>query len=98
MPTMGCWSTGARAGSDREYDGAVPATSGVPLYDEEPTLRGLEPDDRPVRKPILERLAEPVDRGDLTPVVAETYEFEEPDRAQRDVVAGGDVGKPVVTP
>jgi NADPH:quinone reductase-like Zn-dependent oxidoreductase len=55
-------------------------------------------DARPVRAPILERLVRLVKRGDLTANVAKTYAFEEVSQAHRDVLAGGYVGKLVVTP
>jgi NADPH:quinone reductase-like Zn-dependent oxidoreductase len=78
--------------------GHVPETDGRPLYEKEVTVRGLRMDSRPVRAPTLERLARLVERGDLTAVVADTYGFDEVDRAHRDVLAGGYVGKLVVTP
>jgi NADPH:quinone reductase-like Zn-dependent oxidoreductase len=78
--------------------GHVPATSGVPLYEKEVTVRALRMDNRPVRRPVLKRLVRLLERGDLTAAVADTYDLGEADRAHRDVLAGGYVGKLVVTP
>jgi NADPH:quinone reductase-like Zn-dependent oxidoreductase len=55
-------------------------------------------DNHPVRTPTLNRLARLMDRGDLSAVVADTYELEDATQAHRDMAAGGYVGKLVVTP
>jgi NADPH:quinone reductase-like Zn-dependent oxidoreductase len=78
--------------------GHVPEASGVPLYTKEITVRGLRMDNHPVRAPTLERLARLMERGALSAVVADTYDFEAATRAHRDMAAGGYVGKLVVTP
>lgn len=78
--------------------GHVPGTNGVPLYNKEVTVRALKMDNRPVRTPVLQRLTRLVTRGDLTAVVADTYDFADATQAHRDVLAGGYVGKLVVTP
>jgi NADPH2:quinone reductase len=78
--------------------GHVPGTNGVPLYNKEVTVRALKMDNRPVRTPVLQRLTRLVTRGDLTAVVADTYDFADAAQAHRDVLAGGYVGKLVVTP
>jgi NADPH2:quinone reductase len=78
--------------------GHVPEANGVPLYNKELTVRGLKMDNHPVRAPILGRLVRLMERDDLTPVVADTYDFTEVDQAHRDILAGGYVGKLVVTP
>jgi NADPH:quinone reductase-like Zn-dependent oxidoreductase len=78
--------------------GHVPETSGVPLYTKEISLRGLRMDNHPVRAPTLNRLARLMKRGDLSAVVADTYDLEEASQAHRDMAAGGYVGKLVVTP
>jgi NADPH:quinone reductase-like Zn-dependent oxidoreductase len=57
-----------------------------------------EMDNHPVRRPALERLGRLLRRGDLTGVVADTYDLDEVAQAHRDVLAGGYVGKLVVTP
>jgi NADPH:quinone reductase-like Zn-dependent oxidoreductase len=78
--------------------GHVPATSGVPFYNKEITVRALKMDNRPVRTPILQRLVRLMNRDDLTAVVADTYDLDDVEEAHRDVIAGGYVGKLVVTP
>jgi NADPH:quinone reductase-like Zn-dependent oxidoreductase len=78
--------------------GHVPEANGVPLYTREVTVRGLRMDNHPVRTPTLNRLARLMDRGDLSAVVADTYELEDATQAHRDMAAGGYVGKLVVTP
>jgi NADPH:quinone reductase and related Zn-dependent oxidoreductases len=78
--------------------GHVPEANGVPLYNKEITVRGLKMDNHPVRAPILERLVRLMERDDLSPVVADTYDITEVDQAHRDILAGGYVGKLVVTP
>jgi NADPH2:quinone reductase len=78
--------------------GNIPDTSGVPFYTKEVTVQALRMDNHPVRAPTLDRLNRLLDRGDLTPVVADTYDFGEVAQAQADVLAGGYVGKLVVTP
>lgn len=78
--------------------GHVPAVNAVPFYDKELTVRALKMDTHEVRRPALERVARLLEHGDLTPVVADTYGFGEADSAHRDVLAGGYVGKLVVTP
>ncbi|MBB6644896.1 NADPH:quinone reductase [Halobellus ruber] len=78
--------------------GHVPETNGVPLYTKEATVKALRMDNRPVRAPVLRRLTRLMTRGDLTAVVADTYDFTDAAGAHRDVLAGGYVGKLVVTP
>lgn len=78
--------------------GHVPEANGVPLYNKELTVRGLKMDNHPVRTPILERLVRLMERDDLTAAVADTYDLTEADQAHRDILAGGYVGKLVVTP
>lgn len=78
--------------------GNVPEASALPFYAKEVTLRALRMDNHPVRTPMLERVVRLMDRGDLTPVVANTYGLDEVGRAHRDLSEGGYVGKLVVTP
>jgi NADPH:quinone reductase-like Zn-dependent oxidoreductase len=78
--------------------GNVPEASALPFYAKEVTLQALRMDNRPVRTPMLERVLRLVERGDLTPVVADTYGFAEVEQAHRDLSEGGYVGKLVVTP
>jgi len=78
--------------------GHVPEASGLPFYSKEVTLRALRMDNHPVRTPVLERLGRLLQRGDLTGIVAEAYDLDEVAQAHRDVLAGGYVGKLVVTP
>lgn len=78
--------------------GDVPATSGAPLRNKEVTLRGMSMGNRPERRGILDRLADLMDRGALTAVVERAYGFDEVAQAHRDVMAGGYVGKLIVTP
>jgi NADPH:quinone reductase-like Zn-dependent oxidoreductase len=78
--------------------GNVPEASALPFYAKEVTLQALRMDNHPVRTPVLERVLRLVERGDLTPVVADTYGFAEVEQAHRDLSEGGYVGKLVVTP
>jgi NADPH:quinone reductase-like Zn-dependent oxidoreductase len=78
--------------------GHVPETNGIPFYKKQVTVQALQMDSRPVRTPMLQRVVRLLDRGDLTPVVADTYDFEDAAQAQQRVMAGGYVGKLVVTP
>jgi NADPH2:quinone reductase len=78
--------------------GHLPETSGLPFYSNEATIHALRMDNHPVRSPVLERLGRLLERGDLSPVVAETYDLEAAPQAQTDVLQGGYVGKLVVTP
>jgi NADPH2:quinone reductase len=78
--------------------GDLPAASGFPLRQKEVTVRGMSLGNRAERTPILRRLARLMERGELTPVVAGSYGFDEIAQAHRDVLAGGYVGKLVVTP
>lgn len=78
--------------------GHVPETNGIPFYNKEATVKALKMDNRPVRTPILQRLTRLMERGDLTAIVADTYDFDEVTQAHRDILAGGYVGKLVVTP
>jgi NADPH:quinone reductase-like Zn-dependent oxidoreductase len=78
--------------------GHIPETVGVPFYDKEVTLQALKMDNRPVRTPILQRVIRLVEDGVLAAEVADSYEFDEVDQAHQDVIAGGYVGKLVVTP
>jgi len=78
--------------------GHVPEANGLPFYSKEVALRALRMDNYPVRRPVLERLGRLLRRGDLAGVVAEAYGLDEVAQAHRDVLAGGYVGKLVVTP
>jgi NADPH2:quinone reductase len=78
--------------------GHVPETNGVPFYKKQVTVQALQMDARPVRTPLLQRVIRLLERGDLTPAVADSYEFEDAAQAQQRVMAGGYVGKLVVTP
>jgi NADPH2:quinone reductase len=78
--------------------GGIPAVEDAPLHGKELTIRGMAIANTPDRQPLLRRLARLVEHGDLTPVVAETYGFEEVAEAHRAVTEGGYVGKLVVTP
>ncbi|MEF8900075.1 MAG: NADPH:quinone reductase [Halovenus sp.] len=78
--------------------GDIPPTGGAALRDKEITLRGMSLGNRTERSDILQRLARLLERGDLTAVVADTYEFEDVSQAHRDVLAGGYLGKLLVTP
>lgn len=78
--------------------GNIPDASGVPFYTKEITVQALRMDNHPVRAPKLRRLVRLMERDELTPVVADTYDFEEVAQAQQDVLVGGYVGKLVVTP
>lgn len=78
--------------------GDVPPVSGGPLRNKELTVHGMSMGNRPERRSILRRLAELLERGDLDVVVADTYDLEKLDRAHRDVLDGGYVGKLVVRP
>lgn len=88
----------AKGGQIISIMGHVPGTNGVPLYDKEVTVQALKMDNRPVRTPVLRRLTRLMRRDDLSAVIADTYDFEEVAQAHRDVLAGGYVGKLVVTP
>jgi NADPH:quinone reductase-like Zn-dependent oxidoreductase len=88
----------AQGGQVVSVMGEVAAASGFPLRQKEVTLRGMSLGNRAERTPILERLARLLERGDLVPQVADTYGFDEVAQAHRDVLAGGYVGKLVVTP
>lgn len=89
-------SVAAQHGRIVTITGDVPATGGAPLRNRELTIRGMSMGNRPERQGILRRLATLVERGELTPIVAETYELSEVAEAHRDVLAGGYVGKLVV--
>ncbi|QHS15889.1 quinone oxidoreductase family protein [Halopenitus persicus] len=78
--------------------GHIPETNGRPLYNKEVTIQPLKMDNHPTRQPVLERLARLMRRDVLTPVVADTYAFEDTARAHQEMLAGGYVGKLVVTP
>lgn len=78
--------------------GGIPAVEDAPLYAKELTIRGMAIANTPNRQPILRRIARLMEDGDLTPVVAETYAFDEVEEAHRAVTEGGYVGKLVVTP
>ena len=78
--------------------GHIPATDGRPFYNKEVTVQSLKMDNRPARRPMLRRVARLIEQDVLTPVVADTYSFDEASRAQQDMLAGGYVGKLVVTP
>lgn len=79
-------------------EGSFVDASADPLRQKEMTVRGISLGNRSERTPILNRLARLLSAGELRPVVAQTYEFDEVTRAHRDVVEGGFVGKLVVTP
>lgn len=76
--------------------GDVSAAGGAPLRNKEVTLRGMSMANTPDRRPALRRLARLAGRGDLTAVVAATYDLDGAGQAHRDVLAGGYVGKLVV--
>lgn len=78
--------------------GHLPEANGAPFYRKEVAVEGLRMDNRPVRTPTLERLVRLVARDELTAVVADTYDLDEVAQAHRDLLAGGYVGKLVVTP
>jgi NADPH:quinone reductase-like Zn-dependent oxidoreductase len=78
--------------------GQIPATNARPFYDTEVTVQPLKMDNRPVRRPTLERLVRLIEQDALTPVVADTYALEDATQAQQDLLAGGSLGKRVVTP
>lgn len=88
----------AQGGQIVTIAGDLSAADGLHLRNKEVTIRGMSLGNRSVRTPILERLAHLMERGDLTPVVADTYDLEAASQAHRDVLAGGYVGKLVVTP
>ena len=77
--------------------GHIPETNGRPLYNKEVTIQPLKMDNHPTRRPVLERLARLMKQDVLTPIVADTYAFEDTARAHQEIRAGGDVGKLVVT-
>ncbi|MBZ6495484.1 NADPH:quinone reductase [Natrinema longum] len=78
--------------------GGVPATDGAPLRNKEVTLRGMSLGNRAERRDILQRLCRLMERGELTAVVADSYDLEDAGRAHRDVLEGGSLGKLIVTP
>jgi NADPH:quinone reductase-like Zn-dependent oxidoreductase len=78
--------------------GHIPETNGRPLYNKEVTIQPLKMDSRPTRRPVLERLARLMKQDAITPVVADTYAFDDAARAHQEILAGGYVGKLVVTP
>jgi NADPH2:quinone reductase len=78
--------------------GHVPSVDARPFYGREVTVHALRMDNHAARAPMLQRVRRLLASGDLTPVVADTYDLEETPRAHRDVVTGGYVGKLVVTP
>jgi NADPH2:quinone reductase len=78
--------------------GHLPAADARPFYTKEVTVHALRMDNRPERAPMLRRVARLLARGDVTPVVSDTYDLAEAPRAHRDVLAGGYVGKLIVTP
>ncbi|MFC6873510.1 quinone oxidoreductase family protein [Halobellus marinus] len=78
--------------------GHIPETNGRPFYNKEVTIYPLKMDNHPTRRPVLERLIRLMKQDALTAVVADTYTFENANRAHQDLLAGGYVGKLVVTP
>jgi len=78
--------------------GHVPETNGRPLYNKEVTIQPLKMDNHPTRRPVLDRLARLMKQDAVTPVVADTYAFDDTTRAHQEILAGGYVGKLVVTP
>lgn len=78
--------------------GHVPETNGRPLYNKEVTIQPLKMDNHPTRRPVLERLARLMSQDVLTPVVADTFAFDNAARAHQEILTGGYVGKLVVTP
>ncbi|WP_276273975.1 quinone oxidoreductase family protein [Haloarcula litorea] len=78
--------------------GHIPETNGRPFYNTEVTIQPLKMDNHPTRRPVLERLARLMNQDVLTPIVADTYAFDDAARAHQDILAGGYVGKLVVTP
>jgi NADPH:quinone reductase-like Zn-dependent oxidoreductase len=78
--------------------GHIPETNGRPFYNKEVTIQPLKMDNHPTRQPVLERLARLIGQDIMTPIVADTYAFEDTARAHQEILAGGYVGKLVVTP
>jgi NADPH2:quinone reductase len=78
--------------------GHIPETNGHPFYNKEVTIQPLKMDNHPTRRPVLERLARLMKQDALTPVVADTYAFDDTARAHQEILTGGYVGKLVVTP
>jgi NADPH2:quinone reductase len=78
--------------------GHIPATDGRPFYNKEVTVQPLKMDNRSARRPMLKRVVRLIKQDALTPVVADTYSFDEAGQAQQALLAGGYVGKLVVTP
>lgn len=78
--------------------GDIPAVEDAPLQAKELTIKGMAIANTPERQPVLRRIARLAERGDLTAVVAETYDFEKVGEAHRAVTEGGYVGKLVVRP
>lgn len=78
--------------------GHIPETNGRPFYNKEVTIQPLKMDNWPDRRPVLDRLARLLEQDAVTAVVAETYAFENTERAHQEILAGGSLGKLVVKP
>jgi len=78
--------------------GHIPATNGRPFYNKEVTIQPLKMDNRERRTDILDPLMRLLERDAVTAVVDSTYALDEAAQAQRDILAGGSLGKLVVTP
>ena len=78
--------------------GGIPAVEDAPLQDKELTIQGMAIANTPERQPILRRLARLMVRGDLTAIIADTYELEDVTEAHRAVAEGDYVGKLIVRP
>jgi NADPH2:quinone reductase len=81
-----------------EYKRGIEWQGGPHFYNKDVTIQPLKMDDHPTRRPVLERLARLMKQDVLTPIVADTYAFEDTARAHQEIRAGGHVGKLVVTP
>jgi NADPH2:quinone reductase len=78
--------------------GHIPGTNGRLFYNKEVTIQPLKMDNHPTRRPVLRRLARLMKQDILTPVVADVYPIGDANRAHKEILAGGYLGKLVVTP
>jgi NADPH2:quinone reductase len=78
--------------------GHIPQTNGRPFYGKEVTIQPLRMDNHPTRRPVLQRLARLMKQDVLTPVVADVYSIGDAGQAHQEILAGGYLGKLVVTP
>ena len=88
----------AQGGRIVTITGDLPALSGGPLRNKELPLRGMSMGNRYERSHILARLGHLMERDELTAVVERTYDMDDIAEAHEAVLAGGYVGKLVVTP